>query len=117
MNNKKTRPNGKIRLTQKRKKKGFVIEAWDATADCQAINLKNHVEDAKVVNTNGDCIILIGNNFPGNLDRVMNLIKNFNVKVILDPYGMLEQNNLTYFCNSLGITVADMTKVWIKDPQ
>jgi len=106
-----------VEMLEEFKKKGFVIEAWDATADCQAINLENYEEDAKVVSTNRDCIILIGNNFPGNLDRVMNLIKHFNVKVILDPYRMLEQNNLTYFYNSLGITVADMTKVWIKDPQ
>jgi UDP-N-acetyl-D-mannosaminuronate dehydrogenase len=99
------------------KKREFIVEAWDAIADFKAINLSNYYKEESLLDHDQDLIVLIGNNFKGNIEKVKHLVENFSVRVIFDPYSIIEQNNMTYFFATKGISVANMTQVYQGDLQ
>ena len=94
------------------KKREFIVEAWDAIADFKTINLSNYEKEEYFLDHNQDLIVLIGNNFKGNIEKVVHLVENFSVRIILDPYSIIEQNNMTYFFATKDVSVANMTQVY-----
>ena len=99
------------------KKREFIVEAWDAIADFKAVNLSNYNKEEFLLDNDQDLIVLIGNNFKGNIEKVKHLVENFSVRVIFDPHSIIEQNNMTYFFATKGISVANMTQVYQGDLQ
>lgn len=107
-----TRNSPAIDILSEFKKREFIVEAWDAISDFKAINLSNYEMEEFFLDHHQDLIVLIGNNFKGNIEKVMHLVENFSVRIIFDPYSIIEQNNMTYFFATKGVSVANMTQVY-----
>ena len=98
-----------IEMAYEFKKKEFSIRAWDSQADFTTFN-KSMSDTAGIADVSEE-IVVIGNNFSGNLEYLNSLLSKSDVRVIFDPYEIIDSSNAAHDYFEKGIAVCGMTKM------